>query len=73
MKRQVFDLLPAGLEITEHQLGRFECCAKKQIGVFLIEVKAPVQYGAGVKKNLYLHMDQRVVPNNLKVVVYRID
>lgn len=48
-KRQVFDLPPARLEITEHQLGSVDCCGLTHKGSFPELVKAPVQYGAGVK------------------------
>ena len=47
-KRQVFDLPPARLEVTEHRLGKIECCGKEHQGVFPSEVKARTQYGPGV-------------------------
>ena len=48
-KRQVFDIPPARLEVTEHQLGSIECCGLQHKGEFPKEVVAPVQYGLGVK------------------------
>lgn len=48
-KRQVFDLPPTRLEITEHQLGSVNCCGMTHKGKFPKDVLAPVQYGAGVK------------------------
>lgn len=48
-KRQVFDLPPVRLEVTEHQLGGVDCCGMVHKGSFPELVKAPVQYGAGVK------------------------
>lgn len=48
-KRQVFDIPPAQLEVTEHQLGSVECCGLAHKGSFPKEVLAPVQYGVGVK------------------------
>jgi transposase len=47
-KRQVFDLPPATLEVTEHQLGTVKCCGLEQRGTFPDEVVASVQYGARV-------------------------
>lgn len=48
-KRQVFDLPPARLAVTEHQLGTLRCCGVEQRGAFPASVAASVQYGAGVK------------------------
>ena len=48
-KRQVFDIPPVRLEITEHQLGVVECCGVTHKGTFPKDVIAPVQYGAGVR------------------------
>jgi len=48
-KRQVFDLPPARLEVTEHRLGSVDCCGMTHKGSFPELVKGRVQYGAGVK------------------------
>jgi transposase len=50
-KRQVFDLPPQLLEVTEHQLGVKHCpgCGQKHQGKFSTTVVAPVQYGSGVR------------------------
>ena len=50
-KRQVFDLPPQRLQVTEYrQLGGYcPCCAKYQCLPFPKEIVAPVQYGSGVK------------------------
>jgi len=48
-KRQVFDLPEPKLEVTEHQLGEIECCGCVQQGEYPPEVRASVQYGAGVR------------------------
>ena len=48
-RRQVFDIPPIRLEITEHQLGSVNCCGMTHKGKFPKDVLAPVQYGAGVK------------------------
>jgi len=47
--RQVFDLPPVTLEVTEHQVFATRCtCGKVHRGVFPPEVNHPVQYGPGI-------------------------
>jgi transposase len=55
-RRQVFDLPQPKLEVTEYQRVVCECpCCKRQIsGCFAEGVRAPVQYGSGVKSLLTL-------------------
>jgi transposase len=50
-RRQVFDLPPNRLEVTEHRIGSKRCpaCYKRHKGVFPQEVNAPVQYGQRVR------------------------
>jgi transposase len=50
-RRQVFDLPPNRLEVTEHRIGLKRCpaCSKQYKGVFPQEVNAPVQYGQRVR------------------------
>ena len=50
-KRQVFDLPPQALVVTEHQCQSKQCssCGKVYQATFPEEVSAPVQYGGGVK------------------------
>lgn len=50
-KRQVFDLPPLCLEVTEHQVESQICCTcgKKNKGIFPDSVVAPVQYGSRIK------------------------
>lgn len=50
-RRQVFDLPPLEIEITEHQISCGQCpnCRKAIKGVFPDEVSAPVQYGSGIQ------------------------
>lgn len=48
-KRQVFDLPPARLDVTEHRLGKIACCGVEHQGIFPPEVRSRVQYGAGVR------------------------
>ena len=50
-RRQVFDLPQPRLEITEYQIAQVICpqCGESHRGEFPLGVKAPVQYGTGVK------------------------
>lgn len=49
-KRQVFDLPPQKLIVTEHQLGQAICdCGHTEIGTYPSHVTQPAQYGAKVK------------------------
>lgn len=50
-KRQVFDLPQPQLRVTEYQVHQAKCpvCGKTNKGVVPVDVKAPVQYGHGVK------------------------
>ena len=50
-RRQVFDLPPQLLEVTEHHLERKTCrgCVKLHLGEFTLGVNAPVQYGERVR------------------------
>lgn len=49
--RQVFDLPPIALEVTEHRARRCNCpdCGKRITAAFPGEVNAPVQYGPRVQ------------------------
>ena len=47
--RQVFDLSEPKLEVTEHRIGRISCCGRPHEGEYPADVRAPVQYGAGVR------------------------
>ena len=49
-KRQVFDLPPQKLIVTEHQLGQAICdCGHTEIGTYPSHITQPAQYGAKVK------------------------
>lgn len=48
--RQVHDLPPPKLEVTEYQIIEQVCsCGRLHQGHFPVDVKAPVQYGSGVR------------------------
>ena len=47
--RQVFELPEPKLEVTEHRIGRINCCSVAQSGDYPAEVNAPTQYGSGVR------------------------
>lgn len=60
-KRQVIELVPARLRVTEHRAEVRRCtqCGEKTKGEFPKEVCAPVQYGTSVKaRALYLQQYQ---------------
>jgi transposase len=44
-KRQIFDMPPVKLQVTEHQLGVIYCCGKAHTVSFPQQLKAPVAYG----------------------------
>jgi transposase len=60
--RQVFDLPPIRLLVTEHQAEHRLCrCGEVTCGEFPSEVKAPAQYGPGVRSLVtYLHVYQHL-------------
>jgi transposase len=57
-RRQVFDLPPMQMVVTEHRVEAVICpyCQERNQGVFPAEVRETVQYGAQVKAlSVYLH------------------
>ena len=62
-RRQVYDLPPMRLIVSEHQAETLECshCGQWTQGEFPEDVKAPVQYGPGVQQlAVYLKTEQLI-------------
>jgi len=71
-RRQVFDIPEPKIEVTEHQAEVKICtCGQRCVGVFPLEVKAPVQYGNRVQAlSIYLN-HQQLIPEDRVVEVFR--
>ncbi|WP_245796560.1 IS66 family transposase, partial [Domibacillus antri] len=72
-KRQIWDLPPLSLEVTEHQAEQKQCpcCRSIEKGTFPDHVRHRVQYGSGVQSFLvYLHHGQ-LLPYDRTVEVMR--
>jgi transposase len=60
-RRQVFDIPPVRVEVTEHRVETRRCaaCGERTKAEFPRQVRAPVQYGEGVRaRATYLHKYQ---------------
>ncbi len=73
IKRQVFDLPVLKMEVTEHQVVVKKCPKCNQIhqGEFPEKVKAPVQYGQGIRAiSAYLHNQHFIPEQRLSLHIY---
>lgn len=72
VKRQVFDIAPPKLIVSEHQVGVKNCpkCHQSVQADFPGEIKAPVQYGPRIRAvAAYLHHQQFVPEDRLSEVL----
>jgi transposase len=66
VKRQVFDIPPPKIEITEHQaeVKYCTCCNKPVTAAFPSGVRAPVQYGKVIRSWSVYYQYQHVIPED---------
>ena len=72
-KRQVYDLPPLDLIVTEHQAETLICkhCGEMTMGTFPERVKAPVQYGPRVQQlAVYLRTEQFIPYGRSQQLIY---
>jgi len=66
MKRQVFDIPPPKIEVTEHQaeVKYCACCNKTVTAAFPAGVRAPVQYGEVIRSWSVYYQNQHFIPED---------
>jgi transposase len=66
VKRQVFDIPPPKIEVTEHQaeVKYCECCNKTITAAFPAGVLAPVQYGEVIRSRSVYYQYQHFIPED---------
>lgn len=64
--RQVFDIPAPKLEVTEHRAESkyCACCNKTVTKAFPVSVKAPVQYGNGIRSWVVYYQNQHFIPED---------
>jgi transposase len=64
IKRQVFDVPPPRMQVTEHQAEIKTCpnCCKKNTATFPHEVSAPVQYGHNIRAMIVYLKQYQLLP-----------
>ena len=71
MKRQVFDIPPVKMEVTEHQaeIKICSCCKKEVRAEFPIGINVPAQYGSRIKAQaVYLGVQHFIPEDRLQVI-----
>lgn len=73
IKRQVFDIPPMAVSITEHQAEIKVCdhCQTRAIATFPQGVNAPVQYGERIKAMAVYLNHQQLIPEDRLMEVFR--
>jgi transposase len=73
IKRQVFDIPPMGISVTEHQAEVKVCdhCQKRVVGEFSKGVSAPAQYGERIKAMAVYLTHQQLIPEDRVQDVFR--
>lgn len=66
VKRQVFDIPPPKIEVTEHQaeVNYCECCDKAMTAAFPAGIEAPVQYGEVIRGWSVYYQYQHFIPED---------
>jgi transposase len=70
--RQVFDLPPLKLQVTEHRVVIKECpiCGQPNVGTFPEEVACGASYGAGVKSLLTSLNQEHLIPSERSCQIF---
>jgi len=66
IKRQVFDIPPPKVEVTEHQaeIKYCTCCNKTMTAAFPSDIRAPVQYGKLIRSWSVYYQNQHFIPED---------